>query len=508
MRATTGKTNAKNRALPAGVVLVTLLLMTAASPAPATTTTIAVFPLLDLTRDNNGVNYTLSEEIRSRIGQLGFQVLDKERLMAFMVRHRIRTLGRLTSHQIALAREKLGADLILTGTVGEMHSDPIKAAINISLTLIRSSDATVIWTGSESLASSDLTTLLGLHDPDSLGALYTVFFKRLLASFPSRVPRTTIPENRLEIASIALYPRYVKPGDQVTCKIKFHGLLGQTTPPQSLVLTAGGKEIPLEDEEFPRLKAHWAAPEQEGEQSIALIATWKDGRQIQREIGTYTIDATPPEIALTLGAREKEGQLFFNKRLKIIPLLKRPEPISRWQITVFDQDGEMVVRQKAAEHIPRRLTWSGQTSLGDQAKDGLYKIVFTVWDRAGWTAEAETEILLKRRPPNLALAVEKKNRVFEVTVTDNNPTPLAFWWAKFYAKDGHLITLAEGERLPADIRLPLPDDTTGDMGIECLLLAQDVYGNQIRQTVRDITRLALDEDEGDQLQETEWIEEF
>ncbi len=484
-----------------------LLGLAGVGTGPAMARTIAVFPLLDLSVGPNGVNFTLSEEVRRRVAALGAELVDEKRIMAFMVRHRIRTLGQLTRYQISRVGEELGADLLLTGCIGEMKDDPVNAALHLSLQLIRCADGVTVWAGSQGLSSSDLTTLLAIDDPQSLGDLYDVLFSRLLKGFPVQVTPRPVTTDLISIDTVGFRPRYVTPGAEITCRVRLHRQDREDRPPVTLAIRAAGQTIPMSGDEQGRLfTARWKAGAGAGEHTVHLLATGGDSTTRDLVIGTYYVDDHPPAVALHLNARERDGEKYFNRVLKIVPVLTDPEPISRWEVTVHDQDDQVVVRLGASQHIPRQLTWTGKTDMGATAADGRYRITFTVWDRAGWQAAASAEVLFKKQEPDIVLTVERLEKTMVVNIDNREKTPLDFWWARFFAPDGHLISLAEGGPMPARVSLDLAGEE--QQGVECLLLAQDVYGNRSRRRIRDISKRIKDKKTGQVLKESDWLEEF
>ncbi len=494
---------------PAAAAMLLLIagLLFASSLFAKTGQLIAVFPLLDLSRGPNGINYTISEQTLQAISERGFTVVDEKTLMDFMVRHRIRTLSHLTSYQVSLLHKELKADLVMLGAISELKENSTPA-ISISLQLIRCTDARIVWAKTENLYYADMITLLGIHDPESMDDLYAFFFKKLFQDMPEKIATATPPDNKLDVATVSLYPTYVRPGEDINCKIKLHTPIAEGDNRPSIMALVAGKEYPLTlDEDGYYFTASWPASDEAGEKTVSLRGKWPGEKEVEIRIGTYTVDDHPPKVELHLGAKEINGEAYFNDKLAIIPLLVDPEPITRWEITVIDEQGETIVRQSAAEHVPRRLTWRGQTSQGSVALDGDYHIVFKVWDRAGWSASAETDVLLKRQPPEISLEVRKDEERLQVTIEDLAENQLAFWWAKFFAGDGHPITVAEGESMPASVVLDLAGDKVVQ-GVECIVLAQDIYGNRTRQDIKNLGQLIPDTDQEEILQETEWVEEF
>jgi len=189
-----------------------------AFPCLAGTGSIAVFPLLDMTRDANGVNPKLTGYLRRQTELRGHKVIADKDIMAFMVRHRIRTLGRLNTLDIARAKKEIGADMILLGTICQLQQPP-SATVSLSLQLIRTSDAKTVWTTTRDLNQADLQSLLALSDPETLDDLFEVYFPELLQALPDTIDVNVQGEEKLNIASIALAPQHVQPGRMVHCRV-------------------------------------------------------------------------------------------------------------------------------------------------------------------------------------------------------------------------------------------------------------------------------------------------
>ncbi len=487
--------------------LFSCLLFFLLAAAPARSATVAVLPLLDVTVSRNGVNYTLTDYVRQEMKKRGFTLVPDDRIMTFLVRHRIRTLGSLDSHLVVAAGRELQADLLLQGTVCQLQEHPVPA-ISLSMELIRTADASTIWANTDALSASDLTSLLGLSDPENLGDLYKVFFPRLLATMPTSVPPAAGKSPVLDIDSVVLLPRHVRPGDQVSCRVRIRGMEERIDTLPHLVARVGEQRFPLTlDPEGYYLVARWPAAERSGEYTVNLVASWPLGRTETAVIGSYLVDDHAPALQLHLVGREIDGQVFFSDRLIIVPTLTDPEPVSRWEVLVIDRDDEVIVRQGAAQRLPRRLTWRGQTTLGTLAPDGEYTVVFRIWDQTGLSSSASRDVSFRRTPPDIAIDLEQKEQRLTVKLDRNSGMPLAYWWMKVYAPDGALLRLAQGVHLPAEFTLKRTGSKE-DTPLQGLLVAGDILGNKVRKKIRDLRRTRAESKDGEMELEKEWLEEF
>ncbi|MDW7772478.1 MAG: hypothetical protein SCH71_06250 [Desulfobulbaceae bacterium] len=470
--------------------------------------TLAVFPLLDLTIGPNGINTVLTEHIRRETEARGFELIPEEDIMRFMILHRIRSMGRLTSHQIAVAGEKLGADLVLQGTVCQLRGEPAPT-VSLSLQLLRTSDQTPIWAHTEGLYYAELLTLLGLSDPENMDDLYRVFFSRLLEDMPGRTMHGKTEGDIPDIETVVLRPDYVRPGEIIDCRIRFYSI---PSDPESLSLIAR-----VNDEEYPLaldadkfyFAASWPAQEREGEYTVTLVETWPTGQSRSGVIGTYFVDNREPEVVLHVRGKDLDGRTAFSRELIMAPQLIDPEPINRWEIQAINREGEVIVHQGVSGHIPQQITWRGQTSKGTIAPDGEYKIVFRVWDRTGRESATETEVSFLRMPPDISIQVSRVNGSVLVDLKNSGTTPVAYWWMKLFDANGRQLELVEGEVLPAVIQLEIPEaEDESENILEGLLHVSDVMANQTTMVIKNLLQLEKEEETEEINLEVEWVEEF
>ena len=181
------------------------ILLTLALHSFASARSLAVMPLLDLTQDENGVNFSLTEYLSQKAVDYGFTVLPESDVMAFMVRHRIRSLGVLTSYQITNLRQDLKAEYVLLGTVCQLGQKPA-AKVSLSLQLVRTADEAVVWSIIKDLHEDDLISLLAISDPQSLNDLYDRYFSKLFDTMPPEIKQGGDSSPSVGILTIDLPP--------------------------------------------------------------------------------------------------------------------------------------------------------------------------------------------------------------------------------------------------------------------------------------------------------------
>ena len=493
--------------LPLAGLYLTLLLAICFWPAMASAQSIAFFPLLDLSNGPNGTNSMLTEKVRQELLNRGKTLVPADDIMGFLVRNRIRNLGKLTSYQTALVRKDLGAELVLQGTVCQLDEEK-NPLLSLNLQLSRTSDEQIIWARTEHLNYSDLTSFLGLEDPQTLEDLYDPFFTHLFADLPQHPDIGKETLTTLNIAKAIISPNYLRPGEDVSCKIKMHKLLIDEGDQPQLILLANGEEHPLLlDEEGDYLQTSWPAHEDAGSYSVTLRAIWPSGITLEGVIGSYSVDAREPGVQLHLIGTEFDGEILFSDKLYIIPKLLEPEPIDRWEIMVVDEEEEAIVIMGAAGNIPRRITWRGKTSLGSMAPPGNYRITYKVWDRAERQSIAEAKVQFRPDPPEILIESSQLEDHVLVDLDNLNDLPLDYWWAKFFSEEGKLLKLAQGTELPALIELDAASDS--ETIIQCLVTIRDILGNQSRQDIANLFKPVEIGAEGEEFSiEAEWVEEF
>lgn len=484
-----------------------LLIVLLCSAGVVSAQSIAFFPLLDLSADPNGINTQLTERVRQELTNHGEELVPAEDIMRFLVRNRIRTLGKLTTYQASMVGKELGTDLVLQGTVCQITAGE-SPVLSLNLQLSRTSDAHIVWAQTANLSYSDMTSFLGLKDPHELEDIFGRFFTSLLATLPDHVKSRKESLDRLNIATVYIQPKYLRPGEEVSCKLKMHKTLDDDGTQPNTYIQIGEQQYPLlPGGEGYYLETSWPAEESVGSYPVTLVVKWPSGMTRTGVIGSYSVDDHEPGARLVVIGTEHDGAVLFSDKLVIIPKLLDPEPTSRWEIRVIDEEDEVIVLVGASGNIPRNLTWEGKTSQGNIAPPGEYLIVFKVWDRVEHESSAETKVHFMPEPPELLVEVSKEEERVVVDLDSVTDTPLNFWWAKFYEEDGRLLKLVQGTELPVTIELDVDGET--EQKIECLLTARDILGNQYQQKIANLFQLAENDDNEEEASiETEWVEVF
>ncbi|GAB4339681.1 MAG: hypothetical protein Kow0089_12770 [Desulfobulbaceae bacterium] len=466
----------------------------------------AVFPLLDLTKDANGVNFVLTESVRRKAVEDGFDLIPESDIMDFMVRNRIRTLGTLSSHELTKLRKELGADYALLGTVCQLEEMP-KAKVSLSLQLVRTSDEEVVWARTSDLHKDDLITMLGLGDPETLNDIYQEYFSSIFDTMQGKEGRPEAETPFVNLLYADLRPRYVKPGERMEFEARFFSNVGEENFP-SFVLQIDGKEFEVElDDEARFIKATFLAHDVSGSYKANLVARFPSGESQVLELGDYTVDGRPPELTVNLFGTTIDGKVYFSRDLVITAGLAVPERLQMWEIKVFDDAGDVLVTQAGEGQFPRRVFWNGQDDNREMTPDGRYRIVVTVWDRAMNKASAEAFAYHRHTKPEMVFYGQREGDRVIVEMENAVGYPMSFWFLKAYRKNGELVGTEVGSELPPSVTF----DVAGMSELETLELVfagRDVFGNNNYTIIPDLLNLVKKEVETEVVPESQWLENF
>ncbi len=473
---------------------------------------VAVFPVLDLTKDSNGVNFEITNGLFHGIGSLGVDLVPEKSIISFMARHRIRVLGRLTIQDIRRCREELGTDLILMATLCEYGQGANGVSIGMVLQLVRTADAKVIWSMVRDLTEQDFTHILGISESGGLGDLAERLIGEIVENWPQEIDVTAEEEEAIEFEAARIFPRYVRPGRMVTCSIKpRERSMGEKLPTMRLKVD-GGQVFPLEeDKDFPGVfKAMWKAPNQDGRYAVVLVSRWPSGYQERKLIGSYYVDSKPPILELTFKNVILEDIPTFNERLVVIPKMKEPEPTRFWRFSVVSEaTNATILDYDGAGQLPKRLYWHARNSDGSAVDDGIYVVTLRVWDRAGNVAVAKKRVRVRRMPPEVEIQLKKKRDDIMMSLIEKKGLPIAFWWVRVSFANGKIVAEDDGDKLPVEIRLA-PEKALSGKNLLATITVTDIVGNEFRRRIPNLLDL-LPEKKQEEDQKgliKEWIEEF
>ena len=468
--------------------------------------TIAVFPLLDITRDGNGVNFMLTENLRNKVIEDGYEVIPDNEIMDFMVRNRIRSLGTLSSYELTQLRKELGAEFAMLGTVCQLEDLPT-AKISLSLQLIRTSDEEIVWSKTSDLHKDDLISLLDLDAPDSLNDLYLEYFSSIFETLPDEAAQSGSLPPSVNLMFVDMRPLYVKPGEKIDVTARFYSTVEKENLPTFHLDIDGIRHDVDVDEDAHFIRTSFLASNQNGSYEISLVAEFPSGENQVLRIGDYTVDSVIPELSINLIGTEIDETMYFSRDLMIMTKMVTPEKLSMWEVKVYDEVGDTLVFQSGEGQVPDKIIWNGRDDNLEKVPDGRYKVAFTVWDRALNKGYAEQFILHRHLKPEILFYVNRSEDTITVELENQIDYQLKFWFAKMYKKSGTLVATKVGEKIPPSLEFKIAELGETE-NLEFIFAAQDVYGNKSYISIPDFLNLDKKDVILEVVPESQWLENF
>ncbi|MFH1020932.1 MAG: hypothetical protein V1782_10050 [Pseudomonadota bacterium] len=442
-------------------------------------------PVEDLSKGDNGLNPTMTGRLHEALSRKGYAVVEDKRIIDFMAKNRIRWVGRLDSHHVLRLRQELGIDYILLGSVNQVREKE-PAALGLVLQIIRASDAKIVWAGGAQLCCADVRKFLGLAEPGNLAEIEDIVVARVMEILPSGLPAISdLPTEGLS-EEIHLIPEVVKPGEKMRCRIRFNESETKQAEVSVSVVIQGKIVAAVYLAQERCYEAVWPATGKDGRYPVSVSIN--RGKLGSKNVfaGSFQVDGQSPEIVLSLRGQELDGEVVLRRQLTISPVLREPEPIAAWEISILDAAGQIVKAEKGRGNLPARFSWWGQRQDGIIAEDGLYTVQLTLSDRAGNNAFASENFRVLRKRPELTIVAAKQGEEIQVDLGYDGKVPLAFWRVELRSGSGTILQEASGEKLP--VRLMVPFSNESDK-ISAHVSGQDVLGNKVRQVIENIMAL-------------------
>lgn len=499
------------------IIVPCILLLIAVVEANALT--VAVFPLDDLSSAYNSINQTMTDALRQEMSRQGLTVVSRKQVEDFMSAHRIRRLGILQAQEILAVREELKADLVLLGSLCQ-QSD-LAYTLGQTVSLVRTSDGKVIWSNSKGVSLLAEQRLLGLKAPKTMEELQDVLLEDLFASWPVDLQNLVDPPETLvqgatitndastEVDSVLFTPKYVRPGEDVKCTIRFKGKKEEGEA--KVFIRVGNRihtaktddglyyqvswvgsddkigtplQVAMNVPESRIVKGIWSGEPQDANYSVSLILEWPSGKREEFFVGSYVVDSIPPEVMFKVKAKVIDGLPAFRKELPISLLFKRNEPIEQWNFRVLSSNGKVLLEDKGSGQPPEAFLWRGQDNKNQRLEPGLYDISFRVWDRAGNMGEAVERVQLMSVRPGLDLAVARDKGLVRATLSAMDQVQITSWRMELWSQDNIMVKTFEGQSLP--VKIHLSDALIKDSGqIDCIVQVRDTLGMKASKKVPD-----------------------
>ena len=483
------------------------------SVTAAVASSVAVFPMQELGDGRNDANLNFTRILAERLADSGNEIIGLKAVIAYMAINRIRSVGHLETYNIYRVRDDLGATFVLLGTITQRKERP-EPSMGITLQLVRTSDARTVWTFVDSLSAGEERRILGIGEPRSSAALQPLLLERILKQWPWQMIKGEQPSGSINIESVVLEPRYLKPGEEVHSLVRLRNFWRAGLAPRVFFKVDEQLYPATVSSDGSTYEGTWVAGEKDGRFPVDLLLAWpRYGRTETALLGSYMIDATSPLFEIDLnGTTIINGIPVFNQNLVIIPRMLLRKALSRWRLAFYSGDGNLIGDMSDTGNFPVSFIWSAENKYGS-LDDGIYQVVVEAWDQAGNPGKATKRVRLNRSMPFVRMETAKTGNELVVDLKRQGSVPLAFWRMQMWTKEGNLLSHAEGRELPVKIGVELPD-AEKNQNIEGFLFVQDILGNQTRTKVKDLLP-KLSEKEKEKVKKEKpkgvsesWVDEF
>jgi hypothetical protein len=312
-------------------------------PMPVSAVSVAVFPVADLSKGDNSVNYQLTEQFTDILEESGVETVPLDRVIAFMAKNRVRWLGYLETATVLKARADMGVDLIFLCTVSQRKSRGIPS-LGLSMQLLRAVDGKVVWADFQGRSLADEQRLLGLNQPASLAELQEIVAGEFTRHLPADLEEIAVPPEGTEeemarqpkIEIVNLGPKYIRPGEQIKCAVRVVTVSDAYEAPEVFIKVGSRVHLAREARD-PLIYAEYEGEVYEAtrEYEDIIKEAEAEANQFFREAGAYK----------TAPLREAEEEL--------LPLFRDAETIYQAPLLEAEEDGRIIREAEDARRIFR-----------------------------------------------------------------------------------------------------------------------------------------------------------
>jgi hypothetical protein len=271
----------------------------------ATGVPVAVFPLQQFyEKTRNDVNLPFTVELAKRLKDSGNEILDLETVITFMANNRIRTVGYLETFYIYKILNDLVVKFVLLGTVTQLKESP-EATVGMSLNLVRTSDARIIWSYVGSSTISDELKVLKIGQPQSTFELLSLLLDEIIEQWPWQIINKMQQGDSIKVDTTQLRPGYASFGDEIHSRVRLRHIW-PAEQKQRIFFKAEDKLYPARKlADGKTIEATWVAGNLNGNFPVNLVFEWPDyGRTETILLGNYIVDGVPPVVDLEPGAHK------------------------------------------------------------------------------------------------------------------------------------------------------------------------------------------------------------
>ncbi len=462
---------------------------------------IAVLPFEDLSKDLNGLDLKISTIFANKLVDKGFEVIYPMEIMNYFEKNKNPVTGWIDKITAQNVSKIFRANLILLGTILEKNKNT--SEFSIAVRMIQMPDYKLVWAKISSITKSEQISILNIHKITWKQLINSTILK-ILSNIPDEVLTKSFLKPEIDISSVTITPKFLKKDEYLTCKgiLKISGRF-----PDKIFVLVNNKKIPIKLSQK-TFSVKIKAPEKDNRYPISMFCSWGKPFNFQKKIflGSFYVDNKKPDFYLNHKfGTEISKKLYFSKFIKIIPVLKKRNLISKWQLNIYSlNDNKTLAKIKNYGTIPKYFIWKGLNTRGAMLPNGKYRLTVSIWDKAGNYSKNSIEIYLVKSilPPDVTGITDKKKIILKFNFP-KHIVPILYCRIEVFDKNGNLIASKLSEKgFIKNIELPFRKNLTT---VYYTLFTRDILGNKLKIKNRKIN---LIQEKKEKKIEKKWINEF
>ena len=467
---------------------------------------IALMPVADISKGENGVNLTFTKVVETELKRLGVEQVSRNAVKLFMVQNKVRNYRHLDSYLVKKIGAEFDCSLVLLGTITELDEENLKAAI--TFTALDASTGVPVWSGSLATSLLEQPRMFAVGEPQSVVELVRPLLQETLEPLREITAQSERMERRdYQLLGLELFPGYVQGGQVVKANLKIR-FLGER-PNLIAAESSIGKSYLQYNIRTDTYQGEWFAPREEGSYNVGLQFEWGRERTIEMlgGVASYEVINQPPGLEIEIKKGMMVGQrLAFRDHILLLPRIDNLRPMAGWVLEIKNQAGEVLVYEEHEGDMPERMVWEGRESGGFRLPNGAYKLTLEVWDLAGNRSSDSRWVALQATAPKVTGSVKQdaEKAVLSLAAAGRFEFPLTEWQAELRSQTGKLLVKGQGKDLPATLSfLPVADEPEVYLDVSGV----DMLGNRLKSKRQKLT-LAKEKKQIVKKQAESWVQDF
>ena len=471
------------------ILIITIVIGGTTMPiAAASTYSVAVLPVTDLTHGLKGLNPEITAQLIKQLRQQGMEVIEPNKIVEFMVQHGIRRCDKIDSFTARKMAIALKCDSLLLTTLYRQELTTNQS--NLILTLLHGKNGQPVWSKVSSMHLDDTQPLFGIKRNRNLTALQADQIQTITQQFIEQLPSLPVVNTQdllpAQVINVQLNNSFTKGESPINCRLKIK-FLGAT--PDSLLLSGGLQPITLQRTTTPDIYTGTIISKgNSGDHNLNLSMRWQHKqKKTMPNFASYKVVNDPAQLTLRFLNGIAIGEVqAFSSEIKIIPKMQPHHPLDLWRITMSDERGDTVFSETRHAPLPTEMLWKGTNNNHRQLDSGYYTLSLKIRDLAGNETETTSKLYLqstKMELVNIQQYTERGQRKLELLPTATMLIPIDNWILTLETEVGEPKFTQAGTQLPATITVP---GNISAQKLFCYFLVKDKLGNQYDTTTTQL----------------------